>query len=270
MMGKLDGKVAIVTGGGRGLGRAYAHRLAPLGAKVAVTDLDLRSYREFEAEVDEMTASSTVDEINLSGGTSLGLETDVADQEAVEAAVGKVAAIWGRVDILVANAGGGRGRSVDTRASSLDSKLLHEVVGTNFYGTVYCCNAVAPFMKEQRSGKIITVSSIAGLSPSRDGGYAHYGAAKAAIAHYTRFLAQDLGPSGITANCIAPGMIATARIIQNVLPGSIDANRDFAELISLRRLGTVEDCAKVMEFLATDLSDYVTGAVIPVDGGLMR
>jgi 3-oxoacyl-[acyl-carrier protein] reductase len=105
---------------------------------------------------------------------------------------------------------------------------------------------------------------------ARYGGYAHYGAAKAAIAHYTRFLAQDLGPSGITANCIAPGMIATARIIQNVLPGSIDANRDFAELISLRRLGTVEDCAKVMEFLATDLSDYVTGAVIPVDGGLMR
>ena len=95
-------------------------------------------------------------------------------------------------------------------------------------------------------------------------------AAKAAIAHYTRYLAQDLGPFGITANCIAPGVIATGRIMATVIPGSIQSNRDRAELVALRRLGTVEDCAKVVEFLATDLSDYVTGAVIPIDGGLVR
>ena len=136
------------------------------------------------------------------------------------------------------------------------------------FGTVYCCNAVAPIMKQQRSGKIITVSSVAGIAPSVDGGYAHYGAAKAAIAHYTRYLAQDLGPFGITVNCIAPGVIATARIMATVIPGSVQSNRDRAELVALRRLGTVEDCAKVVEFLATDLSDYVTGAVIPIDGGL--
>jgi 3-oxoacyl-[acyl-carrier protein] reductase len=95
------------------------------------------------------------------------------------------------------------------------------------------------------------------------------GAAKAAIAHYTRYLAQDLGPFGITANCIAPGVIATGRIMATVIPGSIQGNRDRAELVALRRLGTVEDCAKVgVEFLATDLSDYVTGAVIPIDGRL--
>jgi 3-oxoacyl-[acyl-carrier protein] reductase len=269
-MGKLDGKVAMVTGAARGLGRAYAHRLARLGAKVAVTDIDLRSYREFTAEAQAMTSESSVTEIESFGGTALGFELDVADQGAVEAAVENVIKTWGRVDILVANAGGGRGRSVDTRASTLDAELLQQVVASNLYGTIYCCNAVAPVMKKQASGKIITVSSIAGASPSRDGGYAHYGTAKAAIAHYTRFLAQDLGPSGITANCIAPGMIATGRIMQNVLPGSIGANRDVAELISLRRLGTVEDCASVIEFLATDLSDYVTGVVIPVDGGLMR
>ena len=93
---------------------------------------------------------------------------------------------------------------------------------------------------------------------------------KAAIAHYTRYLAQDLGPFGITVNCIAPGVIATARIIATVIPGSIQSNRDRAELVALRRLGTVEDCAKVVEFLATDLSDYVTGTVIPIDGGLVR
>ena len=195
-MVKLDGKVAIVTGAARGLGRAYAKRLAALGAKVAVADLNLRSYEEFEAEAKDMTADSTVAEIEASGGTALGIEVDVRDHEAVEAMVGRVVQEWGRVDVLVANAGGGRGRPIDTKASSLDPALLQLVTEMNLFGTVYSCNAVAPIMKQQRSGKIITVSSVAGTAPSADGGYAHYGAAKAAIAHYTRYLAQDLGPSG--------------------------------------------------------------------------
>jgi 3-oxoacyl-[acyl-carrier protein] reductase len=191
------------------------------------------------------------------------------DHEAVKAMVARVVQEWGRVDVLVANAGGGRGRPMDTKASSLDPALLQLVVEMNLFGTVYSCDAVAPIMKQQRSGKIITVSSVAGTAPSADGGYAHYGAAKAAIAHYTRYLAQDLGPFGITANCIAPGVIATGRIMATVT-GSIQSNRDRADLVALRRLGTVEDCAKVVEFLATGLSDYVTGAVIPIDGGLVR
>jgi 3-oxoacyl-[acyl-carrier protein] reductase len=203
-MGKPDGKVAIVTGAARGLGRAYARRLAGLGAMVGVADLNLRSYEEFEAEAREMTADSTVAEIEASGGTALGIEVDVTVHTAVKAMVDQVVQAWGRVDILVANAGGGRGRPMDTKASNLDPALLQLVVGMNLFGTVYTVNAVAPVMKEQRSGKIITVSSIAGTGPSLDGGYAHYGAAKAAIAHYTRYLAQDLGPFGITANCIAP------------------------------------------------------------------
>jgi 3-oxoacyl-[acyl-carrier protein] reductase len=268
-MGKLDGKVAIVTGAGRGLGRSYARRLATLGAKVAVTDVDLKSYREFEAEARSMSADSTVAEIEAVGGIAVGFEMDVTDRRAVDGTVEEILDAWGRIDILVANAGGGRGRPTETKASTLDPDLLHLVVRTNLYGTIYCCNAVAATMKEQRSGKIITVSSIAGSSPSREGIYAHYGATKAAIAHYTRFLAQDLGPSGITANCIAPGLIATGRIVQNVLPGNMGPG-DPASLVSLRRLGTVDDCSNVIEFLATDLSDYVTGAVIPVDGGLMR
>ena len=264
----MDGKVAIVTGAARGLRRAYAKRLARLGAKVAVADLKLRSYEEFEAEAKDMTADSTVAEIEAAGGTALGIEVDVRDHRAVEAMVARVVQEWGRVDVLVANAGGGRGRPVDTKASTLDPALLQLVVEMNLFGTVYSCNAVAPIMKRQRSGKIITVSSVAGTGPSIDGGYAHYGAAKAAIAHYTRYLAQDLGPFGITANCIAPGVIATGRIMTTVIPGSSQSNRDRAELVALRRLGTVEDCAKVVEFVATDLSDYVTGAVIPIDGGL--
>jgi 3-oxoacyl-[acyl-carrier protein] reductase len=150
--------------------------------------------------------------------------------------VARVVEAWGRIDVLVANAGGGRGRPMDTKASNLEPSLLQLVVGMNLFGTVYTVNAVAPVMKQQWSGKIITVSSVAGTGPSIDGGYAHYGAAKAAIAHYTRYLAQDLGPFGITANCIAPGVIATGRIMATVIPGSRQSNRDRSELVTLRRL----------------------------------
>ena len=152
-MSKLDEKVAIVTGAARGLGRAYAKRLSGLGAKLAVTDLNLRSYEEFEAEAKDMTADSTVAEIEASGGIALGIEIDVRDNEAVKAMVARVVQTWGRVDVLVANAGGGRGRPIDTKASTLDPALLQLVTEVNLFGTVYSCNAVAPIMKQQRSGK---------------------------------------------------------------------------------------------------------------------
>jgi 3-oxoacyl-[acyl-carrier protein] reductase len=115
-MGTLDGKVAIVTGAARGLGRAYAKRFAGLGAKVAVADLNLHSYEEFEAEARDMTGDSTVAEIESSGGTALGVGVDVRDHEAVEGTVARVVQEWGRIDVLVANAGGGRGRPFDTKA----------------------------------------------------------------------------------------------------------------------------------------------------------
>ena len=143
IMGKLDGKVVIVTGAARGLGRAYAKRLAGLGAKVAVADLNLHSYEEFEAEAKDMTADGTVAEIEASGGAAIGVEVDVRDHEAVGAMVARVFEEWDRVDVLVANAGGGRGRPMDTKASTLDPALLQLVTEMNLFGTVYSCNAVA-------------------------------------------------------------------------------------------------------------------------------
>jgi NAD(P)-dependent dehydrogenase (short-subunit alcohol dehydrogenase family) len=172
-----------------------------------------------------ITADGTIAEIGASGGAALGIAVGVRDHEAIEASW-RVVQEWGRVDLPVANTGGGRGRPIDTKASSLDPALLQLVTEMNLFGTVCSYNAVAPIMKQQRSGKIITVSSVAGIAPSADGGYSHYGAAKAAIAHHTRYLVQDLGPFGITANCISPGVIATGRIMAAVIRGSVQSNRD--------------------------------------------
>lgn len=263
----LEGKVAIVTGGARGIGRGFARRLGRLGAKVAVFDIDLLSYRAFDGEAQSMTAETTVAEIEAEGGIALGFEVDVTDPDAVTAAVGEVAQVWGRIDILVANAGGGSGSLEETRASELDPAELQFIVARNLFATVYSATAVAPVMKQQRSGKIVTISSLAALGTSHNGGHAHYAAAKAGVAQYTRFLAQDLGPYGITANCIAPGVTATGRIAATILGGNTQTN-PLLESIALRRFGTVEDCADVLEFLATPLSDYVTGVIIPVDGGM--
>lgn len=260
----LAGKVALVTGAARGLGRAYALHLAALGADVAVLDVNLHSYAEFEAERALMTAETTVQEVETLGRRALGFEADVAEAATMAEVVAEIRRRWGRLDIVVCNAGGGLGLPARTRASMLDPDQFDKVLKRNLYGTVNTCLAAAPGMKEQGSGKIVTVSSRAGLAPMEDGGYAHYGTAKAGIVMYTKYLAKDLGPSGIQVNCIAPGSIGTGRLSvthQKVGVENITAN------IPLRRIGTMEDCARVVGFLAGPDSDYVTGVVIPVDGG---
>jgi 3-oxoacyl-[acyl-carrier protein] reductase len=264
-VGTLDGKVALVTGAARGLGRGYALRLAGLGARVAITDRDLRSFAEYEEEQAQMTAGSTAEEIRQAGGEAIEAQADVADPASIAAAVQATLDAFGRIDVLVCNAGGGS--PGESRASIMDLAEFDDVVQRNLYGTVNTVVAAAPAMKAQGSGKIITVSSQAGRLGSPDGGYAHYGAAKAGIIMYTRYLAQDLGPHGITANCIAPGYIGTARLMVRFEAAGVE---NVERAVALRRLGTVEDCARVVEFLATDLSDYVTGAVIPIDGGSVR
>lgn len=260
----LQGKSALVTGGGRGLGRAYALQLAAMGADVAVLDVDVQSYRDFEGEAAQMTAESTAREVEALGRRSLEFAADVGDFRAVQVAVDRIVAEWGRLDIAVCNAGGGIGTPAESKASTMDLAQFDAVLRRNLYGTVHTCRAVAPTMKAQGAGKIITVSSQAGRRASGDGGYAHYGTAKAAIIMYTKYLAQDLGPHGIQVNCIAPGYIATGRLMPMFERAGAER---LARSVASRRLGTADDCARVVGFLASAESDYVTGTVIPIDGG---
>jgi 3-oxoacyl-[acyl-carrier protein] reductase len=273
---KLSGKVAIVTGGARGLGRGYALRLASLGADIAVIDRNLKAAEVYEFERADMTAPTVMAECEAQGVQALGLEVDLTNRDATTAAVNDIVRRLGRVDIAVCNAGGGTVRFADEPAvkpganaardemttgtpADCPEDMLVRVLDINLKTTMYTCMAVAPHMKRQRSGKIITVSSTAGVDAR--GGYHPYGTAKAAIIHYTRALAQELGPHNVNVNAIAPGIIRTGRL---------GDRSHLAEQVALRREGTVEDCAKVVEFLATDLSDYVTGRIIIIDGGMLR
>lgn len=248
--GKLAGKVALVTGAGRGLGRAYALHLAKLGADVVVNDLSLKAHEEYD---EELTAGSVPDEIEAMGRKSLGVECDVTDRDQVQAMVDRIDETFGRLDILVTNAGGALfGRN--------EFKPMFDL---NFHGTVHCCEIASEIMKRQRSGKIVTVGSQAGLQGGR--GFS-YSTAKAAVIHYTRCLALELGPYNVHVNCIAPGWILSSRAVaQGRNEGETKANLE--KRIALGRLGEPDDCSKVIEFLVTDLSDYVTGQVIPVCGG---
>jgi NAD(P)-dependent dehydrogenase (short-subunit alcohol dehydrogenase family) len=262
---KLEGKVAVITGAGRGLGRAYALRLASIGADVVVNDIDLDSAKEYG---EELTAPTVMDEIRAMGRRSIGIAADVTDQGQVNDMFEQVLKEFGRVDILVTNAGGAlvRGPSF---ASSIPIDAFNKMMDINLTGTIYCCQAAAGPMKEQRSGKIVTVGSQAGLKSSVEygGGGVSYSVAKAAIHQYTRHLAAELGPYNINVNCIAPAWILSSRAVAQGR-NSPEVRERLEKEIALRRLGEPEDCAKVVEFLVTDLSDYVTGQIIRVCGGV--
>ncbi|MBA7664293.1 3-oxoacyl-[acyl-carrier-protein] reductase FabG [subsurface metagenome] len=276
---KLAGQVALVTGGARGLGRGYALRLAGLGADIAIIDRNLKGFEVYEFARKLMTAPTIMDECRALGVRAIGLELDLSDRTATEKAIAEIVEKMGRINIVICNAGGatfkfadevkpgdtGPGRKgeagigdINTTGTPSDcpQDMMMRVFNINLMTCIYTCMAVAPYMKKQKSGKIVTVSSQAGIS-ARGGGHP-YGTAKAAIIHYTRTLAQELGPYNINVNCIAPGINRTGR-------GGDRSH--LADQIPLRREGTIEDCAKVVEFLVTDLSDYVTGKTITVDGG---
>ncbi len=256
-MDKLKGKVALVTGSGRGLGRAYALRLAGLGADVVINDVDLESAKEFN---EELSAATVMDEVRNLGGRSLGIVAEVSKKAEVEAMFEQILSEFGRLDILVNNAGGG----LRPAGEVSEEEIFNFVMDINLMSAVHCCEVASEPMKGQGSGKIVNISSLAGLRGTEGG--APYSIAKAGIAHYTRLLAAQLGPHGVNVNCIAPGYIMSSR---KVAQGMGKDGDTLSDKVALRRLGTPEDCAKVVEFLCTDLSDYVTGQCIPVCGGVV-
>jgi 3-oxoacyl-[acyl-carrier protein] reductase len=267
MQDELTGKTALVTGGARGLGRKYALELADQGADVAIADIDLSSYREYEQEKEGMEADSVEAEIEARGVDSLGITADVTDREQVADMIEEVVETFGSLDVLVTNAGGGTGELNETFASELEGEHLHATVERNFYGTVYTCVAAAPTMKDQGSGSVITVASQAGRRAHDDGSYAHYGAAKAAVIMYTKYLAQDLGRYGVRANVIAPGYIGTGRLQESFERLGVE---EIEADTALGRIGDPEECAELVSFLASEKSRYITGALLPVDGGTIR
>ncbi len=260
---KLANKVALITGGARGLGRAYVLHLAKLGADIVINDVDLDAAQEYD---EPLTAASVAAEVEALGRRALAIAADVADKAAVDAMLRQTIDTFGQIDILVNNAGGMLYPPPDHSAATAPPDHYRYILDINLTGAIYCCQAAAPYMQAARSGKIVNVSSQAGLWSGRDGGGVAYKVAKAGVIQYTRVLAAELGPHNIHVNCIAPGFMLSSRAVaqgRNRPPIRDHLLQD----IPLGRLGTPEDCAKVVEFLVTDLSDYVTGQCIPVCGG---
>jgi len=266
---KLAGRLALVTGAGRGLGRAYALHLAKIGADVVVNDINLESAKEYG---EELTAPTVTDEIRNIGRRSIGIQANVTKKDQVDSMFRQLLDEFGHLDILVNNAGGNLNRlgsragSPITFPSSASMEDHSFIMDVNLTGTILCCQAASTPMKEQRYGKIVNVASQAGLHAAPEMIKAmSYNIAKAAIIHYTRCLAAELGPYNVNVNCIAPGWIYTSRAVAEGRKGK--AAEALEKQIPLGRLGYPEDVAKVVEFLVTDLSDYVTGQCISVCGG---
>lgn len=247
---KLAGKVAIVTGAGRdgkGIGRFVALALAREGADVVIADYVMDA------------AEAVAKEVRAIGRRAVAVRADVAKYEDAEAIVQKTLDEFGKVDILINNAGITRDALIP-RMSEEDWDL---VINTNLKGTFNCTKAVAKPMLKQKSGKIVNVSSVMGIIGNV--GQANYSASKAGIIGLTKTTARELGSRGINVNAVAPGFIQTA--MTEDLPESVRENLN--RQIPLQRLGTPEDVAGLIVFLCTEEASYITGQVINVDGGMV-
>jgi len=244
----LQGKVALVTGASRGIGRAIALELARHGAKIAV------NYAGSEAKAKEV-----VEEIEQMGGEAFMVQANVASSEAVEQMVKEVTERFGRIDILVNNAGITR----DNLLMRMKEEEWDDVINTNLKGVFHCTKAVTRPMMKQRFGRIVNIASIVGVSGNP--GQANYVAAKAGVIGFTKTAAQELASRNITVNAIAPGFITTDMTDRL----SEDVRTEMLKQIPLARFGEPEDIAKVVSFLVSDAANYITGQTIHVDGGMV-
>lgn len=243
----LGGKVALVTGAGRGIGRAIALALAQSGAAVVV------NYRGSQAAAEEVVAT-----IGEHGGKAIAVQGDVAQSADCERLVKATLDAFGRLDILVNNAGITR----DNLLLRMKDEELDAVLNTNLRGTILLSKAALRPMMKNRWGRIITISSVVGLTGNV--GQSNYAAAKAGLIGFTKSLAQEMASRGITANVIAPGFIETD--ITAVL--SEEMRKAALDRIPLGRLGSAEDVAPAVVFLASDAAGYITGQTMAVDGGM--
>jgi 3-oxoacyl-[acyl-carrier protein] reductase len=245
----LEEKVAVITGGSRGIGRAVCLAMASQGARVAVN-----FYPGMEAE-----AKAVVAEIQCLGRQALAVAADVSRTDDVDRMVAKVLSEFGRIDILVNNAGITR----DNLVLRMKEEDWDAVINTNLKGVFNCIKAVAKVMLKQRSGKIVNLSSVVGVTGNA--GQANYAAAKAGVIGLTKSVAKEFASRGITVNAVAPGYIVTP-MTEN-LPNQV--KEDLRKRIPLQRLGQPEEVANAVLFLASDLAAYITGQTLPVDGGMM-
>ena len=246
-MAKLQDKVAIVTGGSRGIGKAIALRLATEGAKVVVT------------ATTKVGADKTAEEIRQNGGQATGFEANVAEVKQVEALIKGTVEQFGGLHILVNNAGITR----DNLVMRMSDEDWNAVIATNLTGTFNCIRAASKIMMKQRSGKIINITSVVALMGNK--GQANYCAAKAGVIGLTKSVARELASRNVQINAIAPGFITTD--MTAVLPEA--AKTALAQAIPLERMGTPEEVASAVAFLASADADYMTGQVLNIDGGMV-
>ena len=246
-MAELTGRVALVTGAGRGMGRASAERIAADGARVVVNDLD------------ETRASEVADRLVSEGAEAIGVAADVSDAADVSRLVDTAREAFGDVDILVNNAG------VLRRTGILDlgEDEWDLVLDVNLKGTYLCTRAVLPAMKAAGWGRVVNISSSAGRSVSTLGG-PHYTTAKAAVLGFTRAVAREMAPFGITLNAVCPGLVNTEMVSEVITEAQTQA---YADSFPIKRLAEPQEVAELVAFLASDRAAYITGASLDINGG---